>query len=149
MGREVRRVATDWAHPLDDNGKFKPLFHAEMPRWTPDEATHYQMYETASAGTPISPVMASVEQLANWLVEHKASAFGRQTASYEAWLRVCKGKPAFSGALENGKLINGVEYGYRHQGTGDRQGHANPLAAPAGSRLARGQGGDRSRGRER
>lgn len=151
MGREVRRVASDWTHPIGDDGQFQPLFSAQMPRWSLKEATHYQMYETTSPGTPISPVMPSAERLALWLVEHKASAFGDQTASYEAWLRVCQGAPAFSCALQNGKVVSGVAYGHHHPDGGDRQGRANPLAAPPLSRRARvrGSGSGPSRGRER
>jgi hypothetical protein len=114
MGREVRRVAAAWSHPRGADGKFKPLFEAEMPQWSANEATHYQMYETTSPGTPISPVMTSAEDLAHWLVERKASAFAGQTASYEAWLRVCKGESAFTFALDNGECVSGVEYSQRH-----------------------------------
>ncbi len=61
------------------------------PEWTEEERTHFQMYETTSEGTPISPVMATPESLARWLVDNNASAFAGQTASYESWLRVCLG----------------------------------------------------------
>lgn len=61
-----------------------------MPTWT-EEASHFQMYETTSEGTPISPVLESPEALARWLVADGASAFANQTASYEAWLRVAQG----------------------------------------------------------
>lgn len=65
----------------------------EIPKqedYTPDcpeeERTHYQMYETTSEGTPISPVMESPEVLARWLVDNQASAFADMTATYEQWL---------------------------------------------------------------
>lgn len=141
MGREVRRVAADWTHPVGQDGKFTPLFAAEMPRWTPGEASHYQMYETTSPGTPISPVMASPQALAHWLVEHQASAFAGQTASYEAWLGVCEGKPVFSCAIDQGTFISGVEYANRPQGDSGRAARPN--------RLARNQSRQRGRGRER
>lgn len=65
-----------------------------MPSW-PDEArTHFMMYETTTEGTPISPAFATPEELAKWLVDNKASAFAGETASYEAWLKVCQGRPA-------------------------------------------------------
>lgn len=38
--------------------------------WTEAEATHFQMYETVSEGTPLTPPMASLEALADYLVEH-------------------------------------------------------------------------------
>lgn len=37
-------------------------------KWTEAEATHYQMYETVSEGTPVSPVFASPQELADYLV---------------------------------------------------------------------------------
>lgn len=39
------------------------------PRWTADEATHYQLYETVSEGTPLSPPFASKAELVEYLVE--------------------------------------------------------------------------------
>jgi len=53
------------------------------------QETHYpgwQMWETTSEGSPISPVLESPEQLAHWLADNKASAFGSQTATYDEWL---------------------------------------------------------------
>jgi len=37
--------------------------------WTPEEATHYQMYETVSEGTPTSPVFETLQELEDWLVK--------------------------------------------------------------------------------
>lgn len=80
-----------------------------MPDWTDAERTHYQMYETTSEGTPISPVMETPEELARWLADNGASAFAGQTASYEAWLRVCQGGYAPSAMITNGVMQSGVE----------------------------------------
>jgi hypothetical protein len=38
-----------------------------MPDWPDEERTHWQLYENVTEGTPISPVMASAEDLAQWL----------------------------------------------------------------------------------
>lgn len=48
--------------------------------WTPEEATAYQMYETVSEGTPVSPVFETLDALIAWLVsqghsEHAARKF--------------------------------------------------------------------------
>ncbi|MEM7220030.1 MAG: hypothetical protein AAF515_16810 [Pseudomonadota bacterium] len=110
MGREVRRVPPDWAHPIGDNGQYKPLRCGEMPDPHQDSATHYQMYETTSEGTPISLAMESPQALAQWLVDNEASAFAGQTASYEAWLQVCEGRSVVSGVFHNGRVLNGVEH---------------------------------------
>lgn len=79
------------------------------PEWPESERTHYQMYETCSEGTPISPVMETPEELARWLADNEASASGDLTASYEGWLRVCNGGYAPSMVGTAGRLTSGVE----------------------------------------
>lgn len=44
--------------------------HWRERRWTEAEATHYQMYETVSEGTPLTPPMPTLQALADYLVEH-------------------------------------------------------------------------------
>lgn len=87
----------------------RPVKEDYMPEWPAEEATHFQMYETCTEGTPISPVMDSPEALARWLTDNEASAFGSLTASYEAWLRVCQGGFAPSAIVADGRLTSGVE----------------------------------------
>lgn len=65
----------------------RPLAEDYMPQWSDLEATHLMMYETCSEGTPISPAFATPEELARFLADSGASAFGGMTASYEHWLR--------------------------------------------------------------
>lgn len=114
MGREVRRVPPDWQHPLE-NGEFKPLYKLQMPHWKNGEATHYQMYETTTAGTPISPVMETPEKLARWLVNNNTLAFGHKTASYEAWLMVSQGRTVISGVITPQSVTKAVhELPYDH-----------------------------------
>jgi hypothetical protein len=79
-----------------------------MPDWPSEELTHLQMYENTSEGTPISPVMASPEQLARWLADNNASAFGPMKATYEEWLRVCRGGYAPSMVVTDGIISSGV-----------------------------------------
>ena len=79
-----------------------------MPDWPEDQRTHYQMYETCSEGTPISPVMESPEALAHWLADNDASSFGSMTATYEEWLRVCRGGWACSAVISDGVIESGV-----------------------------------------
>ena len=40
-----------------------PLEESYMPTWTKEEATHYQIYENTSEGTPITSVFSSSEEL--------------------------------------------------------------------------------------
>lgn len=137
MSREVRRVPMDWQHPREWSGKwvvFKPLltdldrdladFAADPDNWgsEPDPADYmpdfgdradlgFCMYETTSEGTPISPVFATPEELARWLADTRASAFGLFTASYESWLAVARGGWAPSAVAGGGAgLRSGVEF---------------------------------------
>jgi hypothetical protein len=80
-----------------------------MPNWPAEQRTHLMMYEDTSEGTPISPAFATPEELARWLADNNASAFGRDTASYEAWLRVARGGWAPSMVVTDGKAQSGVE----------------------------------------
>jgi hypothetical protein len=38
-----------------------------LRRWKPEEATHYQVYETVTEGTPVSPVLSRAEMY-QWLL---------------------------------------------------------------------------------
>ena len=91
-------VPPDWEHPRDKRGHHVPLFARSeledregltegdvMPDFG-DRATHMRMYETVTEGTPMSPAFATAEELARWLADTKASAFGYTAATYEQWL---------------------------------------------------------------
>lgn len=126
MGREVRRVPSWWQHPTNASGRPIPLFSANdydcdheddetvdpddfmlvnIPR---DECTHWQMYETCSEGTPISPVFSSPEELARWLADTGASAFAGMTATYEQWLATIRRGSAPSAVLSSAGFESGV-----------------------------------------
>jgi non-ribosomal peptide synthetase component F len=94
-------------HAIDEYGV--PEEQHYMPDWPPEQRTHYMMYEDTSEGTPISPAFSTPEELARWLADTGASAFGRDTASYEAWLRVARGGYACSAVITNGVMQSGVE----------------------------------------
>lgn len=86
-----------------------PIDPAEyMPTWTADVAVGWQMYENTSEGTPISPVFESPEELARWLADTSASAFGNMTASYEQWLTTIRRGWAPSGFATGGVFSPGV-----------------------------------------
>jgi hypothetical protein len=88
----------------------KPQPEDYMPEFPKGMATYYQMYETCSEGTPISPPMKTPEELARWLTDNEASAFGDMTATYENWLCTIKkgGAPSMY-ILKDNTLISGVE----------------------------------------
>lgn len=71
-----------------------PVSDDYMPDWPEAERTHYMMYENTSEGTPISPACETPEELAHWLADNKASAFGSNTATYEQWLKMICGSVA-------------------------------------------------------
>ena len=139
MSREVRRVVSKWEHPKDENDRHIPMYEhfpyneeeiAEglrdgwldnappnygcdvMPQWPELELTHYQMYESTTEGTPISPVMETPEALAHWLADNNASAGPYATATYDQWLAIIKaGSSAGSFVMNfaNGEIMGGVE----------------------------------------
>jgi hypothetical protein len=128
MGREVRRVPEDWKHPVDESGVYIPLCDRKILEYQdlndPEEdkiqeselmpdfgesATHWQMYEDTTEGTPISPVFDNPEDLATWLYENKASAFGSSTASREHWLQMIYRGWAPSMVLDANGIRSGVE----------------------------------------
>lgn len=139
MSLKVRRVRADWQHPRGLNGKFIPMHEifpytdneiaegvqdgwlkndpptyglAIMPQWPTEERTHYQMYETVSEGTPVSPVMNSPEALAHWLADNKVKAGPGRIATYGQWLEMIKvgsSCGSFVVNLRTGEIISGVE----------------------------------------
>ena len=139
MSREVRRVPASWEHPKDEKGHYIPHYEHfpydqeeieeglrdgwlsneppnygcdVMPQWPDAERTHYQMYESVTEGTPISPVMETPEALAHWLADNKASAGPYMTATYDQWLVMIKAGSSdgsFEINLATGEVISGVE----------------------------------------
>lgn len=88
--------------------KIKKL-HEEWEEVPPPEGHGFQMWETTSEGSPISPVFETPEELARWRADTGASAFGRSQATYEQWLVTCRGEWAPSAVMIDGKLMSGVE----------------------------------------
>lgn len=87
--REETRALPNTALAYALWGGDRPTPGTHMPDCS--DCTHLQMYENTTEGTPISPVMETPEQLARWLVDNSASAFGENTATYDQWLLVCRG----------------------------------------------------------
>ena len=66
------------------------------------------MYEDTSEGTPISPIFENAEDLAHWLADNKASAFGGMTATYEEWLSTINRGYAVGMVMDKNGLRSGV-----------------------------------------
>lgn len=87
----------------------RPVQSEYMPEFPEGMATMLMMYENTSEGTPISPAFETPEELARWLADNNASAFGGMTATYEQWLSTCKSGWAPSAMVVGGHLMSGVE----------------------------------------
>jgi hypothetical protein len=98
-------VPKDWQHPKDSSGDYIPLFQDDDLM---EDGDWFQMYETTTEGTSISPVIDTEENLARWLTDNRASACGSMTATYEEWLRMIKVGWAPSFVMFNGNLKSGV-----------------------------------------
>jgi hypothetical protein len=88
----------------------RPVQSEYMPEWHEGRATMLVMYEDTSEGTPISPAFETPEELARWLADNKASAFGGMTATYEQWLATCKAGWTCGMVVGGGRMMSGVEF---------------------------------------
>ena len=59
----------DYKYYAEYNGD-PPSFEYYRPNWKPEEMTWFQMYETVSEGTPVSPPFETKKELINYLVEN-------------------------------------------------------------------------------
>lgn len=95
--------------------------------WSDDEATWYQVWETVSEGTPVSPAFETQDELIEYLAKH--GDFWDQKRCHEPdWERLWGGKPGVSGwgrqraerfvmgpgwapsfVVQGGKVMSGVE----------------------------------------
>lgn len=110
MGREIRRVPPNWEHPKDENGHHRPLFdrtydqaladwqeHDDAdpdykpnpahyrPAFAEGEATHYQVYEDVTEGTPVSPVFATLSEVEQWLIKQGHSPEAARAFCKSGW----------------------------------------------------------------
>lgn len=114
---------------------------AELPYWEyhdgpPDpkhyrkpwnaEPTWWQVYETVSEGTPVTPPFATTDELIDYLVangdfwDQKRRSEGCSSMPCSPWTRdqaesFVKAGSAFSFAVDNGKLMSGVEFLAEHK----------------------------------
>lgn len=96
-----------------------PLYH--RPDWKPEEMTWFQVYETVSEGTPVTPPFATKEELVDYLVangdfwDQKRREEGNSFMNCEPWTR--QQAEAFVGcghamsfAAVDGRVMSGVEF---------------------------------------
>lgn len=76
-------------------------------REEPPVGEGYQMWETVSEGSPISPVFATAQGLARWLAENREGV--DKDTTFEQWMTFMEGPgwaPSFIG--QGNKLVSGV-----------------------------------------
>lgn len=67
----------------------KPISKDFMPDWAKEDYTHFQMYENVTEGTPVSPVIASAKELAEWLAKNlRKDERPQYQFSAKAWLKI-------------------------------------------------------------
>jgi hypothetical protein len=89
----------------------------ENERYDPPTGDAWQLWETTSEGSPISPPCETPEKLAQWLVDNNASSFGSDTLPYETWLKFIKDEQwAPSMVMDGQRLMSGVEASTLHDG---------------------------------
>jgi hypothetical protein len=107
MGRELRRVPLDFDWPQgkiwkgylpedyhqrveglsdDEKDAWWEQFHAEEEH-DPPTGDGYQLWETTSEGSPISPVFATLDELCAYAEKH-CSTFGSFKTSAAEWKRM-------------------------------------------------------------
>jgi hypothetical protein len=132
MGREAKRVPLNFDWPLNKvwwgygitaiacqycEGRqidMCPCCYGEgeiRPEVKIPEGKGWQMWEDCTAGSPISPVFKTPEELARWLADTKASSFGDFTATYEQWLSAINRGWTPSAVIDQDGIRSGVEAG--------------------------------------
>lgn len=69
----------------------QPKLEDYAPLWSPEEATHFMLYESITRGTPLSPAFATEEQLAVWCVENHITMCPTRRLTLTGWLKLFHG----------------------------------------------------------
>jgi hypothetical protein len=82
----------------------------DFPFSDPPKGAWYQLWETTSEGSPMSPAFETPEELAHWLADNKASSFGAETATYNQWIEFIRG-PGWAPSMIvcDGNVMSGVQ----------------------------------------
>ena len=110
---ECERLGIDrWCPDCGGEGSVwdSPEDKARADAWTdfePDEGPGWQLWETVSEGSPISPVFSSAGELARWLANDEGSG-AAGVAKWEQFLNGPGWAPSFA-ACQGGPIVDGVE----------------------------------------
>jgi hypothetical protein len=85
------------------------------PKWTDEERTHFQLYETVSEGTPLSPPFPTLDELARWLAangDYWAQQRNEKKKSFADWMAFLRVGWAPSGVMTSGstRYEDGVDF---------------------------------------
>jgi hypothetical protein len=102
------RGLADWL--LDEGQPLDPSYYRP---WKPEDATWYQLWETVSEGTPVSPAFATEDELIDYLAKNGDEwdqkrgdqPWGREMA--ERFVKGAGWAPSF--AIMDGRMMSGVE----------------------------------------
>ena len=103
-------------HP-DQDKKYKyyaqyggdpPSIEYYRPNWKPKQMTWYQMYETVSEGTPVTPAFKTKKELVEYLVEN--GDFWDQKRGHGGWKRESAEKFVNIGWSPSGMISNKGEF---------------------------------------
>jgi hypothetical protein len=78
----------EWENSPPDRDYYRP--------WSDDEATWFQVWETVSEGTPVSPPFATEEELIEYLAEN-GDFWDQKRRKEPDWVRIWGGVPGVSG----------------------------------------------------
>lgn len=84
--------------------------YEEWQSYEPPAGEGYQLWETTSEGSPVSPVFDTPEKLADYLASHGVSSFGYNTETYDTWLKFIKGTGwSVSAVMDSDGMKSGVK----------------------------------------
>lgn len=108
MGVSERCELCDGSGSIWQSKEAKAAYE-EWEREDPPAGDAYQIWETVSAGSPISPPFLKPEDLADWMVNNDHSITADTTA--EEWVRfILRGGSAPSMAGSSGHIMSGVKF---------------------------------------
>lgn len=89
---EAAGLSESWGTCAECDGEgIDPQMRAAYEAWEkydPPSGKGYQLWETTSEGSPISPIFETLDALCDWLEQSKASVFGSHTATAIEWKRM-------------------------------------------------------------
>lgn len=83
MGRTLKRVPMDFDWPLGE--VWKGYLHSDHKQtFAPPAGEGFQLWETTTEGSPVSPVFETLDGLCDWC-EENATVFADIKATKEQW----------------------------------------------------------------